>query len=466
MSATDERPRTTIADQQTIRRPLTPIVLATLFVVAAWPLIFSGVLVGRPAADDRNYHEPTVRLFIEQWPRPDLSDYGSATTPLYHLSLAAVGVIVNDSRLMLQLAASLWTVGLMVLLGSALAKRTATTHAIACGLPVLLSLYVLPPGIWLLPDNAGWLLVLAIMLLALRPRVCTQTIVTAGVMLLVLVLIRQIHIWAAVPLWIAAWLGSASSDTSHSLTRDIPSRIPRSLLMLAATMPAFAAVAYFVYIWNGLVPPTFQDLYAGRSPAAAGFVLALFGFFGPFFVADAWPGLRRLWTRNRMVLLAVAAGAFVVAAAPITTYDVDAGRWTGLWNIVSRSPIIFDRSPVIVLPAVLGAVLLTGMLVGVDFRMRCVMIAALIAFVAAQSASPQLWQRYNEPFVLILLALLSCSTKPRAAGSQPFIATAGPVLLAIMLAIFTTTMLSRWPQIDPNPPAEREPGDTPRENQQ
>ena len=407
------------------------------------------MLLGRPAEDDVRFHEPTIRLFIEQWPTPDLSDYGSATTPLYHLILAAVGVIVSDSRLVLQLVASLWTIGLMGLLGWALAKRTATTHALACGLPVLWSLYVLPPGVWLLPDNAGWLLVLAILLLALRPKFSTRTIAAGGVLLLFVVLIRQIHLWAAAPLWVAAWLGSASSQDSPSPVRDIPSRVRRSAAMFAATLPAFVVVALFVWLWGGLVPPTFQDLYAGRSPAAPGFVLALFGIFGSFFIADSWQGLRRLWAGHRVVLLAVAVGAFVVAAAPITTYNMDAGRWTGLWNIVSKVPTAFDRSPVIVLPAVLGAVLLTGMLVGVDSRMRWVTLSAIVAFVAAQSAGPQLWQRYNEPFVLILLALLSCSTKPRAAGSQPFIATAGPVLLAIMLAALTTIMLSRWPRIEP-----------------
>jgi len=36
-------------------------------------------------SDELNYHYPTILQFYESWPRINLSDYKSATTPLFHI---------------------------------------------------------------------------------------------------------------------------------------------------------------------------------------------------------------------------------------------------------------------------------------------------------------------------------------------------------------------------------------------
>jgi len=423
------------------------IVLMALLTASALPPIMTGSKLGRGAGDQINYHEPTIRTFAEQWPTPDLSNYCSATTPLYHLVLAGVGLVVGDSTTTLRLAGlvfSLWLVGLM---GWACARRTTPLHAFACALPLAASLYVYDSAAWLLPDNAGWLGVLAVLLIALRPRFDVWTVVGGGAVLLLLVLTRQIHLWAAAPLWAAGWLGSGGGAHAGALWTDFRGRIPRGAVMVIATVPAFLGVAWFFREWGGLVPPRFQNWYTGWNPATVAFQLALFGYLGLFFVADWAPGVQRLWRDNRGVIAATLAIALVAALLPETTFDQGAGRWTGLWRIVAVFPAPLGRSPLVVFPAVLGAVVVVGLLWSVPFRKRWVMLAALAGFAAAQTASPQLWQRYNEPFVLIVLALLACGARGRRAADarsgkdaplggrlRPWL---GPTLLGVALAGLT-----------------------------
>src|ERR1043166_5525589 len=75
-------------------RPLakwvTPGGLITVFVGVAAGLILTGWDRGRGWYDQHYYHEPTIRAFANQWPHFDLGNYWSATTPGYHLALAAV----------------------------------------------------------------------------------------------------------------------------------------------------------------------------------------------------------------------------------------------------------------------------------------------------------------------------------------------------------------------------------------
>lgn len=66
------------------------------------------------AWDQVNYHEKVIRTFIDQWPAPDLSNYLSATTPLYHLLLASVGKLISVSPAALQFTGMLFSLGLMV----------------------------------------------------------------------------------------------------------------------------------------------------------------------------------------------------------------------------------------------------------------------------------------------------------------------------------------------------------------
>lgn len=428
------------------RRWIAPLVLVGLYLCAAMPLILVNSERGRGAFDQINYHEPAIRTFAAEldppasW--PDLSDYLSATTPGYHLVLAAVARYVSDSDVALRLAGAAFTVGLLGLLGWWLAGRLGVVRTLAVGLPALGSLYVFGPGVWLLPDNAGWLGVLVIVLLSLgRPRVWWPRLVAGGAVLVLLVCVRQIHIWSAAVLWAAAWLGSDERASSGpvegvcALFGDLKPRIGRTALAVLLTLPAFGMLAWFAGLWGGVVPPMFQHKYGGMNPAAPAFVLTLFGVFGLFFWPVVVPGVHGLWREHRGVLVCVALAGLLIGLVPETSYDRADGRYSGLWNVVRALPVVADRSPAVWLGSVVGAVVLAAVVARVGWRSGWVLLGAVVAFTAAQTASHELWQRYSEPFVLLMLAVAAgLAGALHGDGGRRWV-WLGPVALGVGLAL-------------------------------
>lgn len=420
-----------------------------LFALVAWPMIAAGLNTGRGAADALNYHEKVIRTFIQQWPNPDLTDYLSATTPGYHLLVATFGKYVSDSRMAMQFAASLITMALFATIASAAAWRMRryvnASGVIAICLPLMASMYVLSSGVWLLPDNAAWLGVTAMLLLALRRGQSWLGWILAGVALVALVLCRQNHLWAAGLVWVAAWLGPgpARGETPLFQRQDIGGlivpRIGRFIVALLVTMPAFAVVWGFHSKWGGLTPPSFNDMHGlAIQWATPPFVLALVGIFGWFYVAFWWESLRKLVNEQAWIAFLAAIVGLVLAVLPETTPDRTAGRATGLWHIVRKTPQIADHISVLVaFLSMMGAVVLMGWLRAMNPRSRWIMLAAMVGFTVANSFNPQLWQRYHEPFVLIwtiLAASLAVWSGERLEGPTRRVAVFGPTILALLLA--------------------------------
>lgn len=445
-------------------------VLPVLFLLAAVPVIVSGNLSGRGAYDQLLFHEPAIRRFSREWPVFDLRDYLSATTPGYHLLLAAYAKFIDPARAALQLAGSIFTVGLLATLAGACARRARLKDwarpdlgSLVCVLPAAASMYVLFPGIWLLPDNIGWWLVLAVLLIAVRPWTAWSPVV-AGLALLALVFVRQSHLWAAGAVWAAAWVSvspappapAGALESFRGLFTKFAARAGALATAIAAAVPAVLIVLAFYKLWGGLVPPRFQSQYSGVSPAAPAFILSLLAIISTFYGGFLLPALADAAVRHRGVLGAAAVIGLIAALAPATTYDYDHGRSSGLWNIVRELPVIAGRtSPLIVLLAPAGAVAAAAWLLALPHRPRWVYLAALAGFTAAQAASPQLWQRYNEPFILVLVALWACDMPERAgpaagpAGLAARLRLAGPVLLAILFGALTARTIATAEPVRP-----------------
>lgn len=436
------------------RRSALPAAVAVgLFVLLAWPLILSGFVKGRGAFDQLNYHEQAIRTFSEQWPHPDYSDYLSATTPGYHTVLAAFAHFVSDDRRALQCIGSLFTVGLLLLLARGVTPRRSgagsRVGATALLLPVVVSMPVLYAGVWLLPDNAGWLGVLAVWMLALRRRFDVWTVAGGGAMLAALVFVRQIHLWPLAMLLAAAWLGAGPDDDApfdagqdlRALFTRIPSRLARAAWILAAAAPAIVVLWWFWSTWHGLTPPVFNERHVGGNPSAPAFVLAVFGMFAVFFLPFVLDAVRLLWVRHTWLLALALLAGVTVALVPPTAFSIEAGRYSGLWSVARLLPAPVGRSVLVVPLAVLGAGLLPAWFVALGRRDRWIMLAAMVAFIAAQCASFKLWQRYNEPFVLLWLALAAARVPAARSVAGEGWRVLGPVVLAAGLAATTAVSL-------------------------
>lgn len=446
--------------------------LAGLIVVALVALSMGAVIVtdrlpgGRAAFDQNLYHLMAVREFASQWPNFDLVNYRSATTPGYHLALAAVARFVSDEPGAMRLAGSLFTVGLLVTLAVSIARRTGPMMTAALVLPIAASVYVFGPGVFLLPDNAAWWPVLVVILLALDKPATVKTFALAGAALVLLVWARQIHVWAAGVVWFAAWMG-ASGELWPGLPRKgisgpiendrVRDRFTRAGVAVAFTVPAFAVLAYFARSWGGLVPPLFQggafDAVRGKNApdstggnlATPAFVLTLVGVFGVFFLASFSSAVRRLLERERGTMIAVATGAaigLVLALVPRTSWSFEEGRYSGFWTIAQKLPVLAGRSLFITGGSAAGGAMLGLICSALPRREAWILIVSLLGFTAAQTATFFAWQRYLEPMVLLVLVLAasraSASMQPseRGSGEPRWIGAAraaGPVMLALIL---------------------------------
>jgi hypothetical protein len=434
----DSSPRSAPADRPG-RGIVAAGIVAALFLLAAIAAIHSGCSLERARDDQDTYHLPAIRNFQRQWPHLDFSDYPSATTPAYHVIMAAVGRSLGAATPGLRILGALFTGGLLATLAMAAARRGGMAAGIALGLPMVCSIYVFSSGAWLLPDNAGWWGVLGVLLIALRTRVDAWTFAGGGLLLLFLVLTRQIHLWAAAPLCAAAWLGTGTSAGAMAAHASA-GRARRMLAMLVAILPSLAVLGWLFHLWHGTVPPQQQSLVGGGNAAAPAAALAVAGMFGVFYAgflpsgALSKPGGPRRWAVAGAVL-----GAFA-AAVPLTTYDFPAGRYSGIWNLVLHVPTILNRSPLIITLAGLGGATVALWLAALPRRDRVICAVAVGAFLVAQLAAHNAFQRYYEPFILIIAAVTVVRFPPPRARWAPL----GPLLLAVLLGGLTVwTMVGK-----------------------
>ncbi len=441
--------------------------LWALYLGCAVPLIVTGFEIpGTRLDNDQNlFHLPVIRQFIQQWPTPDYSDYASATTPGYHTVLAAAGVVFGDSIMTLRLVGALFTLGLLALWGFVLGKRLPWPQALAVAATLPASLYVFPAGVWLLPDNAGWWGVLAILALAwFGDWRKTRTYVVASVVLALLVYVRQSHLWVAGAMVMSAWFGGAEQTKGDNPgTKSIASvvlqrpNVKRFVFAGLATLPAVLLLGWFVWLWGAATPPTFAvqddpDLgVQGMNPAAPAAVFAVASYVGLAFVGFWGPAACAKLKCNKANLAWIALALVVALSAgliPETTKDADAHRFGGIWGIANLA-VVSGRSLTFTATAVVGALTLAMTMLALPWRQRVVMLTAVAGFLPAMTVNAWALPRYYEPLMLMLFALSavtlrhkeSSDNQPNASAPLSF-AWLGPALLALGFAALTVFKLS------------------------
>lgn len=421
-------------------------VVVLAFLLPAAALIALGVRGGTQFGDQQQYHLPTIELFGRQWPAFDFRTYPAAMTPGYHLLMAAVGR-AGGGTLAMQAATAMVTAGLLATLAWAVARRAAPADAVLLCLPVAWSQYVLTSGVFLVPHNLAWWGVLAILLLALRSRPGRWVYPAFGLALLGLLMARQIHLWALLPMAVAAAWGDGPSPkaalpNNRSAGGRSDRRAARLGFLLLAAAPGLLALGWFAWLWGGLTPATEEWVHPvrGVNGAAVAMMLATAGFLGVGYVAlplASAPAAARRWGVAGAVVAAAA------AAVPSSSYDVPAGRWGGLWNLARVTPTVADRSLAVIALAAVGGFVVAALLAALRPRDRWVMAAALAGFVAAHATVNQAWQRYYEPMALFAF-VLGCARLPAGVGPAATVApTAGDVPPGAAIGWVRT----RWPLV-------------------
>lgn len=405
----------------------------TLLLLTAAAAILFLPNAGRGAWDATVYHEPFARALAQQWPRFDLSDPLTATTPGYHIVLATLAAIGIDSTTSLRLASALIGATLIAGLGAWCVRRVRPLDAFLLSLPIAASIYTFQASAFILPDNLAWIGVLLILACCLRDPPNWKPLVFASAILPLLVFTRQVHLWAAAPIWLAAWLGVR--DTAPGLLATPAVRIPRTLIAIALTIPGFLVVAWFINHWGGPVPPRFQGDMSGGNPATPAFILLQCSILAIGFGPWIGPGLLKLCRDHaRFALLAIAIG-LTLAIFPDTSFDRDAGRYSGWWTLARVTPDLGGRlNLAFLILAPIGALIVAGALAGLTHRALWTLLGTLVAFAVAQSATAYAWQRYHEPFLILFFALAAAS-QPAELRATPLARLRVPAMLTMCLGL-------------------------------
>jgi hypothetical protein len=336
--------------------------------------------------------------------------YSSATTPLFHLTLApfdAVGV----SRFVLR-ALNLSLVPIFAAVAfSDLVRATDRRTAWLVTLAIVLSPYMAARGFVLLTENYSYLwfwLAARPWLFPRRPAGPREALASAGFLTLA-ALTRQSWLWAAPffallatePVWRArlpAWPGLAGPGAE--LRGGAWGRALPFLLPIAACAPLFV-------VWGGLVPQNWHDVNQARGVnlKAVVFTLVLLGLYALVIVPSEL--LRLLAWRRVAFALVLAFGLGVASQLHHESLFTDSGF---IWFVSDRFPNVLGANLLLVALLAVGVLLIGGAV----SAGRWVFFGYVLVFALSFASVRMCYQKYYEvPLLLILVweAARSSSTR-------------------------------------------------------
>lgn len=391
--------------------------------------------------DERIYHYPTILRFGHELPFPDLAHYKAAQTPFFHVLMAYVGKLTGYELWRLRLVEVLISYLLALAVFALLHRRVGLDRAQSLILTLLfvLSPYVFGSSFRLITDNLALLFsVLAIERFE-RFRETNRLgpfLVGCGCVALAM-LTRQST---------AFLLGvGALYALRPGLRWDV--RLPALAGLGLAAVP----VGLLFLTWHGLVPPGGDPSScalcpAGRAgpgatqgglevqtPELALATIGLYGavLFGPSVLSRSLADPRGVLRAARGPLLGALAGALLLVAFPATSNIHSAGL---VWNVAKRFSTIDGSSLVFWL-----LVPLAGAVVWARLRAaprRWLVAVLLFCFLVAALAIRYPWQKYVDPFALLVL-LLSVRRDELASWR----AQAGAAVLAVGFVAYTLSFV-------------------------
>jgi 4-amino-4-deoxy-L-arabinose transferase-like glycosyltransferase len=398
-------------------RWLGPVVLALPFLVMI--AVLRGMTVALPifhGSDERVYHYPTILRFSHQLPFPDLHSYRAAQTPLFHLLMAYAGQVVGYEIWRLRLLQVLISYLLALAVYALLHRRLKLSRNLALGLSLLfvLSPYVFGQSFRLGTDNLALLFsVLAIERLE-RFRECDRLgPFMAGCAFVALAMLTR-QSTAFLPAVAALYALRPASQLS---VRD------RGLALLAV-VASCVPVGLLFLDWHGLVP-------VGGDPSSCGLcvhgfgtglstqglevqtmelALVTIGLYGVILFAPVLLSrirseardrdLRRLWNELRWPLVAAIGGVVLLVAFPATPGTQAAGD---IWKVAAHLPAIDGTSLVFWVLVPLGGAVLWARLMRASHPWLAGIVA--VCFLISAVAIRYPWQKYVDPFALLILLL-------------------------------------------------------------
>ena len=377
-----------------------------VFLAIALTLIIIDHNKGRAYFDHTHFHLPVITQLINNF---DISDYKAATAPGYHLIFASVGQVTGLNVTFFKLINAFITAIFIGYLCIKLSANYRPLKVFLLMLPMVLSVYILPAGVWLLPDNLAWFTVAWVMFQINQNPFTNKQFITIAIVLALAVLIRQTFLWLAAIIWACALVVLLKPTTVHnSLTNvktDQTTLVKIYILKcIFATIPAVLVLLYLAITWRGLVPPSFQGIHHYISPSAPAFFFALFAVYTTFYLPILIRQNKNKITKNSLYLGAAIGFFSVIFIA--SSYDIKAGRFGGLWNIVKLFPNIGDKSLLMIVLSIVGGAMFSALMKMLNDKEKLIIIVASIAFVSTMMVNQFVYERYFSGFIYITLILL------------------------------------------------------------
>lgn len=381
-------------------QPALPLALA-VFVVSTLLIWFAPIweMGNRARVDEQLYHWPAIEHFARG---NSPQDYSSATTPGFHMLM---GALRSVARLTLD---ELRTVGafitaIFVWAATLVWPRTLPfRRVLLLSLPLAASIYLFPSGVWLVPDNLGWLTVLCVLLLSFKDRIGWADVAVLGLLGAAVVWVRQSNAWVVGVPALALLLQYPAT------ARD--KRVPvwtLVLQLLTVGLPAALSLAYFVSIWHGLTPPRFQGLHQSGNLVAPAWLLVQFACYTAWFLPALWP-YRQQAPGVHAKAWVLMGGLFGLIAALVvpSSFNHLEGRYTGLWAAVQLAPVVADRSVLVLLCAPIGGAMLGWLCGPLDTRRAVLVLAGALAFGFAMATNKFAYDKYYVPYALLMIPLI------------------------------------------------------------
>jgi hypothetical protein len=377
-------------------------ILAIPFVVAA--VMLGGLqreIVTFHGSDEKAHHYPVILRFIGTFPRMQIWDYDSATTPLFHVVFATLGRLISPSLPFLRAVNAGLSYASAVLIFFLFHRfyRVDTVTALLIALALILSPYVFGISFLLLTDSMALLFVIATLfataLYLQRGDWCW--LAAAALCTSCAVLTRQSNIWLF-PLILSA-----------SVIRPQPDR--RAAILGALVLLALAAAPFVVLFlaWGGPNPPKWH-VQSAFNPGAVTFFTACIGAYGaPLAVVARLNGAR--WSSAqaaRAVAVVAAATALLLWLGPlqyVAAQERDIAQSIipsdgYLWRVSRLFPVIAGTSLLFWLLVPLGIAVLRHAFEKEGFRSLAVLIYLFASMTFIGNAA--IYQKYFDYLALLI----------------------------------------------------------------
>lgn len=381
-------------------------------------------------SDETLFHYPAIQGFFAQLPYPDVSDYSSATGPLFHLLSALAAKVVGLSLQSLRLVNMVVSLAAVFVFYSLVARAAPRNEALVLALLFGISPYFFGASFLVLTDNIGILFALLSVHALFRSWETNQARywIALCFWICLATLTRQLYAWLAVGAVLAMFV------------RGEPLR--SAAFKIVGLAIAGLPLAGLVLLWGGLTPPSFQQQHVAASiitPRAGVFGVCVFGLYWMAIFPDRFiSALHQVRSMNFLPLaVIITLTFFILIVIPTSPQDGDNGI---VWRISRMTPELFGTRVVFWLLLPVGLLFFWNALRSDDSVSVCTALLAL-AFLVCNLPNAMVFEKYYDPLTIALLILIEIRAQTRrslASFSRPLLLLAFAIYPVISWRFFNS----------------------------